>query len=344
MTLKQPALGLSALCLTLMAGGAMAQTVGSYSLWVPPQAPIMPDISAWSASLSEASNGEVTFDLYPAQQLGAAVDHYDMARDGIVDMAMVAPGYTPGRFPIWNLIEMPFNFTNSIGGARALHEWYLDYAEREMGDVKFCFVSMHHPGTLHTTNREVRLPEDVAGMKIRPGGPGTAAFMTHLGAAVVQAALPEMRELAERGVVDGVAMGWDIFTYGADPILRTQLDMPFYVTAQAHVINLDFYNGLSENARAAVDAHCTPEWTERIAVNWSNAETAARDRLIASPDHNTVELTAEEVAAWQAAAAPVVAEAQAAVDQRYGGELKAAEVYDALRASIAAHDSLYGTN
>src|SRR6266852_7185774 len=48
------------------------------------------------------------YKVYPAQQLGKAFDHYDMARDGIADVTYVNPGYQPGRFPIIAAGELPF--------------------------------------------------------------------------------------------------------------------------------------------------------------------------------------------------------------------------------------------
>jgi TRAP-type C4-dicarboxylate transport system substrate-binding protein len=51
--------------------------------------------------------------IYPASQLGAAPDHYDMARDGIADISFINPGYRPGRFPTLAAAELPFDFANA---------------------------------------------------------------------------------------------------------------------------------------------------------------------------------------------------------------------------------------
>ena len=36
---------------------------------------------AWAESIDKASNGTIKITLFPAQQLGKAFDHYNMARD-----------------------------------------------------------------------------------------------------------------------------------------------------------------------------------------------------------------------------------------------------------------------
>jgi TRAP-type C4-dicarboxylate transport system substrate-binding protein len=44
-------------------------------------------------NVKKASNGMINYLVFPSEQLGKAFDHYDMARDGIADLAYVNPGY-----------------------------------------------------------------------------------------------------------------------------------------------------------------------------------------------------------------------------------------------------------
>ena len=89
-----------------------------FSHWVPPQHPMHAAAVAWAESINKASNGTIKITIYPSQQLGKAFDHYNMARDGIVDISHVNPGYEPGRFPIVAAVELPFIFNNSQGRQR----------------------------------------------------------------------------------------------------------------------------------------------------------------------------------------------------------------------------------
>ena len=66
------------------------------SHWVPPSHPLQKALEDWGSSIEKASNGTITYKVYPAQQLGKAFDHYDMARDGIADVTYISPGYQPG--------------------------------------------------------------------------------------------------------------------------------------------------------------------------------------------------------------------------------------------------------
>ena len=85
--------------------------------------------------------------IFPAEQLGKAFDHYDMARDGIADGAYVNPGYQPGRFPVIAAGELPFLFKDARTGTAALDAWYRPYAAREMKDVQL--LLRLHPRPRH---------------------------------------------------------------------------------------------------------------------------------------------------------------------------------------------------
>ncbi len=128
------------------------------SHWVPATHPLQKTMEEWGASVEKASNGTIKSNVYPAQQLGKAPDHYDMTRDGIVDLSYINPGFQPGRFPIVSAGELPFLVGEAHGGIRAVDAWYRKYGPAEMKDVKLCFSFILDPLRLHSRNKKVVLP------------------------------------------------------------------------------------------------------------------------------------------------------------------------------------------
>src|SRR5271157_2811355 len=106
------------------------------SHWVPASHPLQKALEDWGAAVEKESGGTIKYKVFPAQQLGKAFDHYDMARDGIADLTYVNPGYQPGRFPIIAAGELPFLVSDGKGGTAAIDAWYRKYAAVEMKDVK----------------------------------------------------------------------------------------------------------------------------------------------------------------------------------------------------------------
>src|SRR6188508_3258329 len=291
------------------ATGALAQDKTfelKLSHWVPPSHPLQKALEEWGASVEKESGGTIKYKVYPAQQLGKAFDHYDMARDGIADLTYINPGYQPGRFPIIGAGELPFLMTNAKGGTLALDALYRKYADKEMKDVKFCLALVHDPGAFHSRSKKIVVPGDIKGMKVRPAHATMATFVTMLGGTNVQAAAPEVRDILEKGVADAVTFPWgSVPLFGIDKVTKYHLDMPLYVTTFAFVFNKDKYNQMSAGQKKVIDDHCTNEWAGKVAGPWADFEHAGVQKLKSDPAHEVYEPSAAQVAEWKKAAEPL---------------------------------------
>jgi len=275
--------------------------------WLPTQHALHPTgWVPWSESIDEASEGRITITIYPSQQLGNALDHYDMARDGIADITFINPGYQPGRFPIAGLAEVPFMITNAKAGSRAFDEWYRQYAAEEMSDVQFCMAFLHTPGTFHST-QPIRVPDDVNGLAVRPAHATMSRFVSMLGGTSVQVPAPEVRELLTRGTAQAVSFPWDgVFLFGFQDAVPYHLDLTLYVTTFMMVMNKTSYDGMSAEDQAVIDEHCTSEWAEKLAYGWAQVEEDGVARMAALEGHELYQPTEEETALWRAAAEPLI--------------------------------------
>jgi len=330
-----------ALAMALMSGGAFAADAPvnlKFSHWVPPSHPLQAAYEGWAKSIKEESGGSLTITIYPAQQLGKAFDHYDMARDGIADITYVSPGYQPGRFPIFALGSVPFLVANAKGGSAALDEWYRAYAGTEMKDVHFCLAHFHDPGTFHS-NKKIVVPADIRGLKIRPATGTIASFITLLGGTNVQASAPEARDVIARGVADGITFPWrSLVLFGIDKVVKYHLDMPFYVTPFVQVMNKAKYESLSAAQKKVIDDHCNTAWAEKIASPWADFEASGRDMIRKEPGHEFIEPTPAQIAEWRKAAVPLKADWARDVKKAGGDPDK---IFAAFEASMKKYGAAY---
>jgi TRAP-type C4-dicarboxylate transport system substrate-binding protein len=296
----------SALVLPTGAGAQDKPVHLKLSHWVPPTHPLQKAIEDWGASVQKASNGTITYTVFPAQQLGKAFDHYDMARDGIADVTYINPGYQPGRFPIIAAGELPFLMTTGKGGTKALDIWYRKYATSEMKDVKFCFAFVHDPGAFHSRTKKIMVPEDIKGMKIRPPHATFSAFVTQLGGTNVPAAAPETRDILEKGVADALAFPWgSVLLFGIDKVVKYHMEVPLYATTFAWVMHKKTYDGLSAAQKKIIDDHCTTEWADRAASPWADFEHEGIAKLKADKNREVYTISNEQLALWKQAAEPL---------------------------------------
>ena len=224
-------LALAAALVATAAGGAAAQDKPvelRFAHWLPAQHSLAKTgFEPWAKAVETASGGSIKVTVYPAQQLGKAPDHYDMARDGIADMSYVSPGYQAGRFPVFAASELPFMASNPGGGSAALDAWYRKYAASEMKDVKLCLAHLHI-GSLHS-KKAITEPGQIAGMKIRPANGTVAQMVSLLGGTSVQVSAPEARDALEKGVADAITFPWDsLISFGIDKVTKHHIDFKLY--------------------------------------------------------------------------------------------------------------------
>src|SRR5262245_55756682 len=265
---------IAATALAVTAGAASAQTEKKINIklsyWVPPSHLLTPGYKDWADELAKASNGTITVTMFPSSQLGSGPDHYDLAKRGVADVGLINPGYTPGRFPVIAVADLPFMSTNSLKAAPAMKQFYAKYAAKEMPEHYVCHVYSHEPGTFHS-KKEIKVPGDVKGMKVRTANQTIAQYVTSMGGNSVQVPIMEAYETLKSGITDANTVQWDGLTHPASrfgTVTPYPLDTPLYVSNFTHGISKSLYDSMSDMQKKAIDSVCTPEWSARVYKHW----------------------------------------------------------------------------
>lgn len=317
------------------AGAAQAETILNFSHFVPPTHRVHAGVEMWADSVEKDSDGRIKVRIFPAEQLGKAVDHYDMIANGVASAGWWVPGYTPGRFPILEVGELPFLISDAPKGAKVIHEWYAEIAKTELKEIKFCAIATHDPGRIHT-KMPVNSAAEMKGVKMRPASAVVGNYLAALGAVPVKMSAPESRQGVERGVVDGVTFPWQtVINFGLADALTYHIDLPLYVPMALYGINKNFYDGLSDEDKAVIDAHCTPEWSEKLTADWANWEKAGKDAIEKLGGHTIETFEGEALQPWLDAAEGSVEAWKQQVRERVQGADPDA-MLDDLRARLKA--------
>jgi TRAP-type transport system periplasmic protein len=333
--------GAVALALACAAGAALAQDKPvelKFAHWLPAQHPLATlGFIPWAKSVEAASKGSIKVTIYPAQQLGKAANHYDMARDGIADITWANPGYQAERFPIFGVSELPFLFSNPTAGSKALDAWYRGYADKEMKEVHFCLAHIHI-GAMHS-KKPITDPAQIRGMKIRPSHGTMAQYITLLGGTNVQVSAPESRDALEKGVADAITFPWhSIITFGIDKVVKYHTDMKLYAASFAWTMNKDSYQKLSTAQKKVIDDHCNNEWATKIGHDWGNDEDSGQDLMAKLPGHTIVKVTDAQLNAWRKAAEPLTADW---LKKPNNSGIDAKDALESLRKALKANNAAY---
>jgi TRAP-type C4-dicarboxylate transport system substrate-binding protein len=331
----------AAIALSLTAAPALAQDKPvelKFAHWLPAAHPLAKvGFEPWAKSVEAASKGSIKITIYPAQQLGKAANHYDMARDGIADITWANPGYQAERFPIFGVGELPFQFASPGPGSKALDAWYRNYAEKEMKEVRLCLAHLHI-GALHS-KKPITDPGQIKGMKIRPAHGTMAQYVTALGGTSVQVSAPESRDALEKGIADAITFPWhSIITFGIDKVVKYHTDMKLYAATFAWTMNKDSYQKLSASQKKVIDDHCNNEWAAKIGADWGNDEDSGQDKMSKLPGHSIVKVTDAQLNAWRKAAEPLTADW---LKKPNNSGIDAKEALESFRKSLKTHNAAY---
>lgn len=149
--------------------------------------------------------GKIKAQYFPANQLGQMRDIIEAARTGVTDIAYVAPGVVAGRMPVTNLFSLPGQFESGADLARVFTKVAQGSLKQEYDKIgiRILAASGTPPYQIFTKAKQVKLPEDAKGLKLRGGGGDADDFMRDLGISVVNLPASQMYESLQKGVLDG---------------------------------------------------------------------------------------------------------------------------------------------
>ena len=161
----------------------------------------------WMESVTKATNGEVKFEYYPAQQLGKAKDMLALTLSGVTDIAYLGPAYISEKLPLSAVAELPGQFSTSCEGTMAYWKLAKDgvLAKKEFAPngVRVLFTYVFAPYQIYAGKREMQKLADLEGMKLRSTGGPMDLMIQRLKGVPVRMAAPEVYESLSRGTVDG---------------------------------------------------------------------------------------------------------------------------------------------
>jgi TRAP-type C4-dicarboxylate transport system substrate-binding protein len=259
----------------------------------------------WAKMIEEKSGGRLKITIYPGGTLGKAPDHYDMVKNGIADMGFTTPGYTPGRFPLITVTELPLLFKSSRGGSLAVMSIFDKYFKNEFKDVKVLWFWVHPPGHFHLAKKPVKVLEDLAGLKIRAATPMLTTMVKTLGAVPVSITAPETYSALERGVVDGTIFPWEaISSFKLAEVLKHHAEVNLYVAPLFTMMNLKKYEGLPPDLRKVIDDHSGAWGAEFNGKVWDQNENVGIE-AIRKAGATIYKVPPEERARWAAKLRPM---------------------------------------
>lgn len=283
--MKRWALTMLLLGFAALPAPATAQTVTlKLSHFVPPVAPPHATFLApWAAKVEKESGGKLKVQIFPSMQLGGTPPQLiDQIKDGVVDIGWTVAGYTAGRFPKTEVMEVPFLHTTALGTTMAVQDYFEKHLQDEYKDYHVLLLHVHGGALVHASKPIVKL-EDYKGLKIRTPNRGGSVFLRAVGASAVGAPVPEVPQMLSKGVVDGALLPYEI----ANPLKVHELvkyhsefagpQPRIGTTVFVFAMNKKKYESLPPDLKKVIDDNSRRHIAEMAGRNWDNIEKPGKD-------------------------------------------------------------------
>lgn len=291
-------------------GAAHAQQVTlKLSAFIPAQAPTFAQvIKPWSEAVNADGAGIIKIDTFPGGVLGGNPGlQPKMVTDGIADIALVIPAYSPGRFADNDVMELPSMARSSSESSLAIYRLYQRKLLRGYDEFFVVMLGTTNPYAIHTRS-PVKSFTDIKGMKLRAGGPVASAALRALGVAPVGMPITQVAENVSRGVLDGTGGDWDVmYSFRIMEAAKHHYMAEVLGTVPVAVLmNRKVYDGLPGKAKAIIDKHSGEPMSRKFGAVHDGIQAAKLTETRAATDHTMVVPSDAERAKLDAIMATVI--------------------------------------
>jgi len=298
----------AAVCASLMATAAAAQEKMRISLQLPLTSHLGENLVLFEKEVEERTGGAIDVEIYDSATLYKDKEVPAAVGSGSIEAGVASLTRYVGDAPVVDVFYMPFLFNTEekVRAAVAEGSPVREILEAEIAKTggQVLYWQAYGGAILLSQGGPIRTPADMKGKKARVFGKTLGDFVTAAGGAPTLISGSEQYLAYQRGTVDVGMTGvsgvksrklWEVM----DTITKTNhADIEFVV-----VVNSDWWDGLDAETQGHIrDAAkvAQDDVRDRMSQIEADAYAAAEENGM-----TIVELTDEELAAWQAVAKPV---------------------------------------
>ena len=260
----------------------------------------------WTQRVEKDADGALKIQVYFGGTLATMANAYDRLINGVADMSYAIYAVVRGKFPKTSVVELPLDVNGRDGSVAMWRLYESGLLAQEHADVHPLGIFVY-PQTIIHFHQPVRKLEELQGMKIGAGSKVAADVLTRLGVAPVTVTPPELYEVLQRRVVDGVAIAWTgVLQYKVAEVTNYHLNYAFGSTGGWMFMNKASYGKLTGKAKAAIDKNSGLGLSREFGMVLDRIATEQHETVGKMPGHTIARLEPAEQARWDKLVEPVI--------------------------------------
>ena len=254
--------------------------------------------------VTSLTDGRVQFDFYPGEQLGKAADSLNLVASGVADISHFAPVYTPSETAIGATIPgIPGLFESTTQGAQAFYKMSQqspvlesDYLNNGVRLVSSGLTPFYY---IFNSVKEIKVPEDLKGLKIRGAGGVLSSIVKHLGATPVTMPSADLYTAYSSGVLDGVHVSAStVETYNLQEMTDYVTKVKLGTGVHGLIINEKVFQGLPKDIQEVI-MQVGEEMGKSISQYDEEKDAKIYEEFVGSGQITAHELSEDEKGQWQ---------------------------------------------
>jgi TRAP-type C4-dicarboxylate transport system substrate-binding protein len=236
--------------------------------------------------VTKATNGQVTFQHFPSEQLGKAKDMAQLTAMGVADLSYIVPSYSSDKFPLTAVAELPGIFDTECQGSLAFYKishngGILETREFAPNQLRpLVTIALPAYQIQLATSRDIKAAKDLEGLKVRTTGGAMDLMMRSIGGIPVRMAAPEIYESLTRGTLDGMIFSYQSsVSYEFGKMLKSGTEGQNFGTAiLTYSMGEAKFKSLPENVRKAL-IEAGEQTTREGCKRFEDGEKAATEKI-----------------------------------------------------------------
>ena len=260
---------------------------------------------AFIQELEERSGGRIKTSYFGGGSLLKPSGMYNGIELGIADMGFAHIEYTPGRFPVTEVCDLPLGYPSGWVSNMVVNDFYNKFKPKEWDKVKVLWMHASTPNVMITT-KPVNTLEDFKGLTIRaPGRVGDT--VKALGASPAPMPIMEVYDGLSKGVIQGVNTPFETlktFRFGEVAKYTTSSWQVGNIYTFYVIMNKKSYDRLPPDLKVILE-ELSGEYKEKFALMWNSVDFDGKD-FAGEKGVEILQLSKDQVDQWKKVTEPVI--------------------------------------
>ena len=248
-----------------------------YASLVPPVHPVSKLIEQWCREVEKRTSNRVKITYFPGNTLTPPGQTYDSVVNGIADIGYSLPAYSPGRFPLTEVLTLPLGFTSGYQATKTANEYYKKFHPKQCEDTKVMYLMGSGPGVFHT-RKIIASVDALKNIRLKANAEN-ADIVTAVGGAPVTMPITETYDALQKGLLEGVFSTYEVLKYWkfADAVkCSLENTAVAFTTSMYIVMNKDKWNSLSKGDQQIIEK-INEEWIEKSGQLWNDLDKESKE-------------------------------------------------------------------